>query len=597
MSNNSLGKLRRSVVITTFGPGSIVDFRADGGPVSAVVAGLEIWDERAKPPGISNPQTTTEPRLQKKLGVLGFRLPPVVIDEKDDTALVGVRFPEWLQCPSCHRLRPSNKWGKEAGRAYRVCPDCNSGSAAKKSFVVPVRFIAACEAGHLEDFPWDSWVGHKEGCVNRFNLTLKSEAAGLAGLVLRCPKCDAFRTMENIFRQSEFQYPCHGQRPWLRRPDASCGLGLRALQRGASNLYFPVIHSALSIPPWSDVLQQMLGTMWDPLVNTPAEQRIAQIQWLINSGPLAHLTLSASEIAKAIEVRAGQLASSSENLRVDEYAKFTAEPEGFNKGEDFELRAEAVGPELRPWLSRIRRAVRLREVRAISGFTRIDPPFSESDSGLKRIAPISEAKLNWLPAIDVRGEGIFLELDRRELEKWSARKPVSKRAEEINDKYRQIFEERYGQPPNRIISPTFILIHTFVHVLMRQLSLECGYSSASLRERLYVDDGSGMHGALIYTATADSDGTLGGLARQGSSDLLTSTIRSAIASVRWCSSDPLCIQGIAALSEATNGAACHACVLAPETSCEEFNGLLDRALLVGLPGQPEIGYFAGLTEG
>jgi hypothetical protein len=131
---------------------------------------------------------------------------------------------------------------------------------------------------------------------------------------------------------------------------------------------------------------------------------------------------------------------------------------------------------------------------------------------------------------------------------------------------------------------------------MRQLSLECGYSSASLRERLYVDDDSGMHGALVYTATADSDGTLGGLTRQGSSDLLISTIRSAIASVRWCSSDPLCIQGIAALSEATNGAACHACVLAPETSCEEFNGLLDRALLVGLPGQSEIGYFYGLTE-
>src|SRR5262249_55603765 len=162
--------------------------------------------------------------------------------------------------------------------------------------------------------------------------------------------------MEGIFRQSEFQYPCRGRRPWLRLPDVSCGLRLRALQRGASNLYFPVIHSALCIPPWSDVLQQMLGTMWEPLASTPAQRRTDRIQWLIDSGHLDHLTLSASEIAKAIEARVGMLAASSENLRVDEYARFTAEPGGFDKGEDFELRAEAVGPELSPWFSQIRRA-------------------------------------------------------------------------------------------------------------------------------------------------------------------------------------------------------------------------------------------------
>jgi hypothetical protein len=56
MSNNRIGELRRSSVVTTFGPGSVVDFRADGGAVSAVTAGLEEWDRNFRPVGLLNPQ-------------------------------------------------------------------------------------------------------------------------------------------------------------------------------------------------------------------------------------------------------------------------------------------------------------------------------------------------------------------------------------------------------------------------------------------------------------------------------------------------------------------------------------------------------------
>src|SRR5262245_44515187 len=103
MPNNSLGELRRSAVVTTYAPGAVVDFRADTAPVSAVTAGLEVWDERAQPAGLANEQTIFEPRLQRKMGVQGFRLPPVVVDDKDENVtLIGVRFPQWLQCPMCH---------------------------------------------------------------------------------------------------------------------------------------------------------------------------------------------------------------------------------------------------------------------------------------------------------------------------------------------------------------------------------------------------------------------------------------------------------------------------------------------------------------
>lgn len=123
------------------------------------------------------------------------------------------------------------------------------------------------------------------------------------------------------------------------------------------------------------------------------------------------------------------------------------------------------------------------------------------------------------------------------------------------------------------------------------------YSSASLRERIYVSEGAwDMAGVLLYTASPDSDGTLGGLARQGQAANLARAVEGALASLTWCSSDPLCIDGRASLSHQLNGAACHACMLASETSCEEFNYMLDRATLVGTPADREVGFFADLRS-
>ena len=135
MPGNELGKVRRSAAIMNYGPGAIVDFRAGGGPVSVVAAGLEQWDERAPPAGLTNPQTVFEPRLQKKLRVDGFRLPPVYTDDGNDAQrrdaeerveLVGVRFPGWLQCPSCDVLRAARDWASEPGNPARYCPRCTA---------------------------------------------------------------------------------------------------------------------------------------------------------------------------------------------------------------------------------------------------------------------------------------------------------------------------------------------------------------------------------------------------------------------------------------------------------------------------------------
>jgi hypothetical protein len=149
-----------------------------------------------------------------------------------------------------------------------------------------------------------------------------------------------------------------------------------------------------------------------------------------------------------------------------------------------------------------------------------------------------------------------------------------------------------------VVTPQFVLIHTLAHVLINQLAFDCGYGSASLRERLFCNQQHPefrMHGVLIYTASGDSEGTMGGLVRMGHRPRLEAVLRRAIARAQWCSSDPVCIESEGQGADNANLAACHGCTLLPETSCEEGNRLLDRALLVGLPNHHEIGLFSNLT--
>ncbi len=612
MADNLLGELRRSAVIMIFGPGAIVDFRADGAPVSAVSASLEEWDTSFPQAGLNNPQRINEPRLQRKLSVAGFRLPPVVLDETwrdgngnpDRRALVASRFPEWLQCPRCNRLTQASRWAQDPGQVYRYCASCTqSAPAEQKIYVVPVRFVMACTRGHLDNFPWHFWVGHEGNCEKKeqADLYLQSEGPGLGGIVLSCSECGARKSMDGIFSSQTWQgFGCRGRRPWLAGANEPCDRDSRALQRGASNLYFPVIESAISIPPWSDALQEALGIYWNPIANTASGDRATFIRILAENElkpVLKTLGLSPEELATRIEERLIRYSDDSIlNIRQEEYNQLVAGIDTLPEdAREFEIRNVNLPAALCPFLSHVVRVVRLREVRALRGFTRINPPDDEQSAN---IASISATDLDWLPAIEVRGEGIFLAFEMGRLRSWERQEMIAQRAEKVNSAWRIEWRRRYGEgEPSRQITSRDLLIHTFAHALMRQLSLECGYSSAALRERLYVSNGdAGMAGLLIYTATSDSDGTLGGLQRQGESTRIERAIAMAIKAMEWCSSDPLCIEDMIGGGNGLSLAACHACVLAPETACEEYNRFLDRAMLVGLPNVPDIGFFSPLLR-
>ena len=604
---NKLGELRRTAVVATFGPGAIIDFRADQATISAVAAGLEEWDKSFPPAGLRNPQCIFEPRLQKKLGVQGFRLPPAadaLNDQSTNNALVATRFPGWLQCPRCNRIAPQKKWNSEPGKAFRYCALCTTQEPGRgRCFVIPVRFVMACKRGHLDDFPWHWWVGHLDTCTKRDGfLQLDTEAPGHAGLILSCPECKARRSMDGIFSTSTWERfaLCSGKRPWLAAAPESCDLNPQAVQRGASNLYFPVIESALSIPPWSDKLQEVLGIYWDPIVQVSnSEHRVIFVKTLAESvlaPALRELRITPEQLVNEIERRLVEYARPEVDLKEEEYKQFiSARSSTTDLDREFEIRNVTVPTDLDQWFSRIVKVVRLREVRALRGFTRIVPPGDEEN---QEVAALSLRPMEWLPAIEVRGEGIFLELNQKKLAQWEQDEQIQKRAQKIDSEWIREWRQRYGPdslPPSKITA-RFLLLHTFSHVLMRQLTLDCGYSSASLRERVYSgDDESAMSGVLIFTATSDADGTLGGLQRQADSSRIATTIKSAIASTEWCSSDPLCIQDVFARPNSFLLAACHACVLAPETSCEYFNQFLDRALLIG--NLDCEGFFSNLLSG
>ncbi len=602
---NDLNEIRRSTVVSTFGPGAVVDFRTKDALVSGVTCGLEEWDKSFWPPGLGNPQRVYEERLQKKLNVDGFRLPPLTNDSKNESdprRLVAVRFPEWLQCPNCDLIKPASRWDKDFGEAYRYCGTCtarNPGSS--RVYVIPVRFVLACPQGHLDEFPWDYWVSHDSGCKNSYRgLKLKSEGPGLAGLILSCPKCNARRSMDGIFSKETWQnrIQCKGRRPWLMTEEENCKHYPITVQRGASNLYFPVIESALSIPPWADRLQEMLGTWWATLKNIPDNSnRKFYIELTHDLKPvLETLNLSAGELTEAIERRVTQYQNiNTDDLRPAEYQQFIEIDGSANSiGQDFEIRQEKVPNNVKTWISKIVRAVRLREVRAISGFTRIHPP-DESET----IAPISIQQQQWLPAIEVRGEGIFLALDESKVRKWEGISTVLTRTNKCNQKHKEDWQTRFGEETyqNSEVSSRYILCHTLAHALMRQLTLECGYSAASLSERIYASsDDYRMAGILIYTSTPDADGTLGGLQRQGRTSRIEGIFTRAIQSLVWCSSDPLCITDLMGAIAGYSRSACHACVFSPETSCEKFNTFLDRAFLIGLPDDRRVGFFHELIH-
>lgn len=604
--NKVTHSVRAAQAVLQYGVGAMVDFPDQ----TLVTAAPEYW---------SSVTRIFDDRFAKALGVDYFAMP---------TSISYARFPEWYFCPKCRKFQPLKKWVFEYQKKAKSqqmkydpnmvfnlqCPSC-------KQDLVVARIVTVCEKGHLNDFPWVKWVHarSKKPVCEHPDLRFKTGASGtegLEGLTIECAACRARTTLKDAFNKDIFSemdavgtaneredFICEGHHPFKHVREA-CGCHPRTVQRGASSVYFPLVHSSLVIPPYANKLNTKIekSKKYEEcviiLADEDPEDRAEKIrkkfsQW--SSQIASEIGALQADVEKILSEKwfgpkSGVVDVSSIQYRFDEYMALTGEistPKG-TLG-DFSRIAMPIEEYRIPHIKGISLVEKVRVVNALTGFSRIEPKTGEDDYGF---VSVKRAETNWYPAYEVRGEGIFIEFDNDDIERWIAQNPaVSERSNRISNNYANSY---IGKNHPRNITAKFIMLHTLSHLLISQLSFECGYSIASLSERLYCSDecdGKKMAGILIYTASGDSEGTLGGLVRQGQPDAFPQILRKAIMNAKTCSNDPVCIMSRGQGRDSLNLAACHSCALLPETCCEERNGFLDRGMIVGTFADESIGFW------
>ncbi|MEA5551193.1 DUF1998 domain-containing protein [Anabaena cylindrica UHCC 0172] len=610
MYKYKVGELRPSQILFSFGVGAVLDLPN----LSVMVMGLEDWNTQ-------NAVELGEPRLlaavRRELGsqvkkLLSPPIPPEDVTSSspfDEYARIGIPvapFPGWMVCPKCRLLAPlqlgvfklkESPYRPDQTRYVHVgCP-----RSQKEPTVIPSRFLVSCERGHLDDFPWLYFV-HKGNTECKGHL--RFEEYGVSGspsdIFVKCA-CGDQRPLSDAFGEnSKKNMPrCRARHPHLRSFDDTCDKQMKTILLGASNSWFPITLSALSIPASSNQLLQIIDQYWTVLGKATTANGIETIiQVFEATGQFPELLQELSKhplekIWTLIEEKQNQQQSNSDDknardLKTPEWEIFSQADPNLNTP-DFQLRPVKPPVGYENYFSQVVLAERLREVRALVSFTRIQSPGDFLDSGeilTEHKVDLSRNKPKWVPASEVKGEGIFIQFQEAILSQWEKSQLLREYERQAFDAHKKWCNIRSLDPDKiKFSGVRYILLHSFAHALMRQMAIECGYNAASLKERIYSkrpqEEGGPMAGVLIYTAAPDSEGTLGGLVSLGEPKKLGYHIDQALEQMQLCTSDPLCAEhtpwkGTTSL----HWAACHACLFSPETSCERGNKYLDRAVLV-----------------
>ncbi|SFT96372.1 DUF1998 domain-containing protein [Arthrobacter sp. ov118] len=561
---------RRSQLISTFGVGSL--FPAENN--SFMITSIDQWEKKQLKP-------VSEPRLARSLRVAELLLPPAGARGK----IPVVRFPQMLVCPICSRIGTA----KQLQAPYED-PKC--GMCKSLAPLTPSRFVVACGDGHIDDFPYSYWVHGftpNDSADHLLSLASEGRTSSLADMVVRC-SCGKSRTMADAFNSIALkEMKCQGNRPWLGYGyrERDCGKAPKTVQRGASNVWFPVVRSAISIPPYSEFLAKVVTSKASQLSQPQALDPGST--WVLE-GVVQEFDGRFSVDELRAEIKRQFHGSEETELSEDQLREqeFLALMNGRRDSPDTDFVAEKVAvPESHQhWIKAARKVTRLREVRALYGFSRLHPRSEDKpDAKLSPLSP-DDNRQNWLPAIETLGEGLFVALDRSQVEAWAESDFAAGREKALRLNAKRAAEQR-GQDPTPV-SIVETLLHTLSHIIIDQLSLDAGYPASSIRERLYV--GPDQVGVLLYTASSDSAGSLGGIAAQASPGRLGPSLDEGLFRTSWCSADPVCIESRGSGTDARNLAACHCCVLVPETSCELFNSNLDRGALFGVHGQIGLGF-------
>ncbi len=584
----SVQGIRPSQLITTYGPGSIVE--APGGPgVMRSLAGSGLFSRR--------PVTefeVTEVRLNQLLGGAGLvRIPTNA--ELGRSPLSGIyaanAFPSWSLCVPhsilYHQL--------QRGAGCPSCSDQSEATARKRA----VRFVRACGGGHLDDVDWPRLMKHtKESCAPTY-LLWKGGGGALRNVIIECPECGGDVNLGVAYSKS---HPCSGRFPEQGSERPGCGSESRILHRGAANVRVADTATALTIPDNDTPLHQVLGsqTIRTLLAVEPPQSRetfLAAVERLSAAGLVRDSARdeirrhSEHDLLKAIEDVLGATRSggsgrelrTAELVQLQRAAEVGAPPQARGASTDHYFEVRPSDTRILPLGDRIQLRVaavsRLRVVTAQTAYRRLIRSEPSDNAPVSVAYPMEDR--NWYPAVALFGEGIFIDAPRVETEQLLRGSAVHSwiRADPAHSA--TLSDLAPVDSAGNEAHPLYIWWHTLSHGLLRALALDSGYSSASLRERVYArvegGDGQAHGGVLIYTTQPGGDGTLGGLVSLVPE--FERILEPVLAGLDMCSNDPLCLEETF-VSGRANGSACYACLFASETSCEIRNMSLDRHVLL-----------------
>lgn len=594
MRRKAHGQVRSGQVITTYGPGALIDLPRHSG----IVGGLDTW------PKTGDLEEIIEPRLVSKLqimtGIAAPRLfvpPPDSNDPRETAKGIGAwRFPEWFVVQEA-------AGGEDRERSRRLVH--RKALDEKGHFdgrqVVATRFVRACPKGHVDDIDWRRFAhqGAEDNCRRQLWLDERGTSGDLADLVVRC-ECGKSR---GLYEASAIEMnplgTCRGARPWLgRNSNEDCKLPSRLLIRTASNAYFPQVVSVLSLPDRGTAAETAVRELWDDLQIVEGAADLA----LLKRKPKITEKLAPftdDEILEAIrEIKSGR--EGERPVKQVELDAMLAAPEGFGDDVPVDPNFHARRLPDRAWrrserfrgVESVIQLHRLREILTLIGFTRFEavtPDINgEYETDVERAQIALEPQ--WFPAVENRGEGVFLQIRGEAVKTWLARPPVVQRLESLVTGHKLWADNRKAKRP--FPGGPYLMLHTLSHLLIQSLAMRCGYPASSIRERIYSDILAERFGILLYTGSPDAEGTLGGLVQEARH--IEDHLRMALRMGALCSNDPICAQhspGTSMEKRWLHGAACHGCALVAETSCEMRNDYLDRALVIPVLGVPDAAFF------
>jgi hypothetical protein len=600
-----------SQLLLTYGPGAMMDL-----PDHAVlVSGLQGWRYAGDWQPVAEERLV--PLLREQLGdklgagFTGLRQPPVYDEERRDDRAPGVEvmiFPTWFTVDESRQPGKTDISGEsgaagEKRRRMVEFGDLTATKAGKLSYAVdgkkaevnPVRFVAACAKGHLQDIDW-RFLAHRNGdrsCRKPLYWVEQGVSSDPSDISVRCT-CGAVVTLGDLYKP-KFIGRCSCNSPWLqpkRLADETCDNDLRLLPRSATNTYFPQTVTVISLTRSDDRVRQTIDEHRPTIDSIRGMGNFLDVLRSLPTTKGAFAEFSDDEILRALDAAGNDGGPSAANPRIAEFDLLASgnpvigndAPGSFLYAETLDRSSLRLEPQWEKLLQGVVKVHRLREVTCLYGFTRLEPPPTSAESELDEIQLAVDGadlarNVEWLPAIEQFGEGIFLHISSTCLKGWLESFGDAARA--LQDGERRD-ADHFNRPPIHL-GAAYWALHSLSHALMAELALECGYPISSLKERIYAS-GAGQtdrFAIMIYTSTAGGQGTLGGLSSMA--DRIGETLASAIERLSLCSNDPVCAEHAPNSDyddRPLHGAACHACLLLPETSCEARNTRLDRSLLV-----------------